>query len=155
VYRFVWLRLLAGFRTLARYIRRWIGQRRLFKADYEAGGRIQIIDNTIAELEDLNRVTEREFLDVGVKLLDFRSTARQIACELTNLSENVSGEKDNRTSGALTLVLERSQESYTMQAQRDVHQAIDIHVASVFDKKEVPAMVISGEADFGQNVEFF
>ena len=66
------------------------------------------VDQVIADLENLNRSTERDFLAVGEKLMEFRSTARQIASDMTALTELISGEHGRNASLALTKMLEHS-----------------------------------------------
>ena len=67
-----------------------------------------VIDQVIADLENLNRSTERDFLAVGEKLMEFRSTARQIASDMAALIELISGEHGRNASTALTKMLEHS-----------------------------------------------
>lgn len=64
----------------------------------------------IRDLENLNRSTERDFLAVGEKLMEFRSTARQIAADMAVLTELISGEQGRNASQALAGMLEHSQE---------------------------------------------
>ncbi len=66
------------------------------------------VDQVIADLENLNRSTERDFLAVGEKLMEFRSTARQIASDMAALTELISGEHGRNASTALTKMLEHS-----------------------------------------------
>jgi len=67
-----------------------------------------VVDQDIADLEDLNRSTERDFLAVGEKLMEFRSTARQIASDMSALTELISGAHGRNASTALTKMLEHS-----------------------------------------------
>ena len=67
-----------------------------------------VVDQVIADLETLNSSTERDFLAVGEKLMEFRSTARQIASDMTALTELISGEHGRNASTALTKILEHS-----------------------------------------------
>jgi hypothetical protein len=62
----------------------------------------------IQELESLNRSTERDFLAVGEKLMEFRSAARQIASAMAALAELISGQQGRNVSHALTRMLEHS-----------------------------------------------
>jgi methyl-accepting chemotaxis protein len=68
------------------------------------------LDQAIRELETLNRSTERDFLAVGEKLMEFRSTARQIASDMAAMTELISGEQGRNASHALTRLLEHSSE---------------------------------------------
>ena len=67
-------------------------------------------DRVIADLEELNRSTEQDFLAVGGKLIEFRSAARQISSDMTALTELISGEQGRNAAQALSRVLERSNE---------------------------------------------
>jgi hypothetical protein len=62
----------------------------------------------VADLENLNRSTERDFLAVGEKLIEFRSEARQISSDMAALSELISGEQGRHASHALARMLEHS-----------------------------------------------
>lgn len=117
------LQLLAGIRILARYRRRWFERLSPSKPDCEASW-IQTVDKIVDDLEALNCATEREFLEVGARLLEFRSTARRIASELSNLSGSISGEQDNRTSGALAHILQRSRHINSEAESTGQHLAI-------------------------------
>ena len=64
----------------------------------------------IADLEGLNRSTERDFLAVGEKLMEFRSAARDIASDIAALDDLISGEHGRHASGALTRMLEGFEE---------------------------------------------
>ena len=75
----------------------------------DAGG-TAVIDQVIRDLEDLNGSTERDFLAVGEKLMEFRSTARQIASDMAALGELISGEHGRNVSAALTRILEHARE---------------------------------------------
>ncbi len=68
------------------------------------------LEQIIADLEGLNGCTERDFLTVGEKLMESRSTARRIASDMTALTELVSGEHSRNASHALTRMLEHSRE---------------------------------------------
>src|ERR1700719_511930 len=68
------------------------------------------LERIIADLEGLNGRTERDFLAVGEKLMESRSTARRIASDMTALTELVSGEHSRNASHALTRMLEHSRE---------------------------------------------
>ena len=66
------------------------------------------IGQVIRDLENLNGSTERDFLAVGEKLIEFRSAARQIASDMAALAELISGEQGRNASHALTRILEHS-----------------------------------------------
>ena len=66
------------------------------------------VEQVIQDLEHLNRSTERDFLAVGEKLNEFRSTARQIALDMAALTELFSGEQGRNASHALNRMLEHS-----------------------------------------------
>lgn len=68
------------------------------------------IDQLIADLEALNRSTERDFLAVGDKLIEFRSTARDIARDMASVAELISGEEARRASETLAQLLDRGKE---------------------------------------------
>ena len=83
--------------------RRWGAER---TATRSASG----LQRAIQELETLNRSTERDFLAVGDKLMEFRSSARQIASDMAAVAELISGEGGRTASEALTRLLENSQQ---------------------------------------------
>ncbi len=66
------------------------------------------IQNVIADLESLNRSTERDFLAVGEKLMEFRGCARRIAADMAALAGLTSGEHGRNAAQALECVLEHS-----------------------------------------------
>ena len=68
------------------------------------------IRRAIQELENLNHSTERDFLGVGEKLMEFRSAARQISSEMAAVTELISGEHGSHASQALTRMLEHSEQ---------------------------------------------
>jgi len=82
----------------------------------------------IQDLDGLNRSTERDFLKVGEKLLEFRSTARQIASDMAAVSEFVSGEQGRSASLALAGVLEHSSDmdARMQQSSRAMEQVRDL-----------------------------
>ncbi len=95
---------LAGYpplRNLKRLLRT-----RPFESRAAANGWKTATGQVIQDLDDLNRSTEGDFLKVGEKLLEFRSTARRIASDLASVSELVSGEQGRSASLALTEVLQ-------------------------------------------------
>jgi hypothetical protein len=62
----------------------------------------------IADLQNLNRSTERDFLAVGEKLMAFRSTVRQIQSDMAAVTELISGQQGRDAGHALTRMLEHS-----------------------------------------------
>ena len=68
------------------------------------------IEQVIHDLENLNRLTERDFLAVGEKLMGFRLAARQIAADLAALTELISGEHSRNASHALSRMLDQTAE---------------------------------------------
>jgi hypothetical protein len=66
------------------------------------------VEQVVKDLENLNRSTERDFLAVGEKLIEFRLAARRVASEMTALTELISGEQGRNASHALTRMLEHS-----------------------------------------------
>ncbi len=66
------------------------------------------IGQVIGDLENLNGSTERDFLAVGEKLIEFRSAARQIASDMAALAQLISGEQGRNASHALTRILKHS-----------------------------------------------
>ena len=66
------------------------------------------IQGVIADLENLNRSTERDFLAVGEKLMEFRGCARRIASDMAALTGLTSGEQGRNAAQALECVLEHS-----------------------------------------------
>jgi hypothetical protein len=68
------------------------------------------VEHVAEELENLNRSTERDFLTVGEKLMEFRSTARRITSDMAALTELISGEQGRSVSHALNRTLEHSGE---------------------------------------------
>jgi hypothetical protein len=73
----------------------------------ESGWRTAL-EQVAKDLENLNRSTERDFLAVGEKLIEFRLAARRVASEMTALTELISGEQGRNASHALTRMLEHS-----------------------------------------------
>jgi methyl-accepting chemotaxis protein len=72
----------------------------------ETSGRT--LENVIAQLDALNRETERDFLQIGEKLAEFTQTVNLISSELTALADLISGEHGSRAAEALVAALERS-----------------------------------------------
>jgi hypothetical protein len=68
------------------------------------------IESVAESLDNLNRSTEGDFLAVGAKLMEFRSTARRIASDAAALAELISGEQGLAVSSALNRTLDRSTE---------------------------------------------
>jgi hypothetical protein len=80
-----------------------------FSTDPAGAGWNAGIESVIAGLENLNRSTERDFLAVGEKLMEFRGCARHIASDMAVLTGMTSGEPGRNASQALACVLEHSQ----------------------------------------------
>jgi len=64
------------------------------------------VDQVVADLQNLNRSTERDFLAVGEKLIEFRSETREIASEIGALNDLIAGQRGRQTSAALSAMLE-------------------------------------------------
>jgi hypothetical protein len=64
-----------------------------------------VLDRAIAELEELNRSTERDFLLVGERLMQFRSTTRSMKTEMSGLIDLISGEESRTVSASLSGML--------------------------------------------------
>ncbi|HTS48010.1 MAG TPA: methyl-accepting chemotaxis protein [Bryobacteraceae bacterium] len=73
-------------------------------------GWVSAIQGVAAELEDLNRSTEKDFLSVGAKLMDFMSLARQISSDMSVLSDLIAGERGRSASAALVRIREDVQQ---------------------------------------------
>jgi methyl-accepting chemotaxis protein len=84
--------------------------RRPFGTTSTGGGWGSGVERVAEDLENLNRSTERDFLAVGEKLMEFRSTARRIASDMADLTELISGEQGRKVSHALNGTLEHSRE---------------------------------------------
>ena len=63
------------------------------------------VQQVIADLENLNRSTESDFLAVGEKLAEFRSAAREISSDMAAVNDLISGEHGRNRSAALTRML--------------------------------------------------
>ncbi len=100
-----WLRRrLSSLRWLARLA--WVRTGpRLAEPDWDT-----VIEEVAGQLETLNCSTEQDFLNVGGKLMEFLSTARQISSDMEALTELVSGKHGQNVSQALTRMLERARE---------------------------------------------
>ena len=72
-----------------------------------ADNHLALAEQVIADLDQLNQDTERDFLRIGGKLADFMQTVSVISSELTALA---STEHEQGVSEALTHVLDRSKE---------------------------------------------
>jgi hypothetical protein len=72
------------------------------------GRQARTIAAVIEELEALNRASERDFLEVGEKLLAFRTAAAQIGSEIAAVVELFSGQQGRSASETLHRLLERS-----------------------------------------------
>lgn len=108
----VWLRL---GKTLGIMLG-WLGFCRPRPAgDVSRGGRprerewIPAIERVAADLENLNRTTEQDFLAVGGKLMDFMSVARQISSDMAALGELIAGEHGRNAAAALARIRENAQ----------------------------------------------
>ena len=66
------------------------------------------VRRVMRDLQNLNRSTERDFLAVGGKLMEFRSSAREIAEAMAAAAELVSGEQGRNASRALARMLDHS-----------------------------------------------
>jgi hypothetical protein len=67
-----------------------------------------LLEHVIADLENLNRCTERDFLAIGGKLAEFLAAARQLASDMAALSELISGRSGGHATAVLSRVLERA-----------------------------------------------
>jgi hypothetical protein len=72
-----------------------------------------ILEQVISDLENLNRRTERDFLTIGGKLMEFLTAARQASADMAALGELISGGNGSRASQVLTRVLEQSRQAET------------------------------------------
>lgn len=68
------------------------------------------IGQLIHELERLNQSTERDFLAVGEKLMEFRTSARQISSDMAAVTELIAGEHGRKASQTLQQLLQQSRE---------------------------------------------
>ncbi|HEX5229766.1 MAG TPA: hypothetical protein VFW44_18765, partial [Bryobacteraceae bacterium] len=73
-------------------------------------GMAEKIGRVIGELESLNRSTERDFLAVGDKLMEFRTSARAISSDMAAVTELIAGEQGRNASAALDQLLAHSHE---------------------------------------------
>jgi methyl-accepting chemotaxis protein len=71
-------------------------------------GRAARLEAVIAELDGLNRATERDFLKIGENLAGFTQTVKAISSELTGLADQLLGEQGSRASEALTGALDHA-----------------------------------------------
>jgi len=99
----------AALRSLSRPLR-WTltALGRPFGGSSTAGGWRATVAQVAGDLEDLNRSTERDFLAVGEKLIEFRSGARRVASDMAALTELISGEQGRNATHALARMLEHS-----------------------------------------------
>jgi hypothetical protein len=132
--------------TLSSIRRSLLALGRREKASSTARGWKTTIRQAVRELENLNRSTERDFLGVGAKLMEFRSAARQIASDMAAVTELISGEQGRNASHALTGMLEHSRQMDERMAQsgqalgevRDLSRRVRVafsglpHTVSVF-----------------------
>src|ERR1017187_2758581 len=86
------------------------------------------VDQVVKDLENLNRSTERDFLAVGEKLIEFRLAARRVASDMAALTELISGEQGRNASHALTRMLEysRAMDARIEQSGQALGQAHDL-----------------------------
>lgn len=70
----------------------------------------QALDRIIRDLDTLNRSTEKDFLAVGQKLMEFRAAARQMSSGMAELSELISGQASREACQSLGSVVERARE---------------------------------------------
>ena len=71
-------------------------------------GPIPVLEGVVADLRNLNRTTERDFLTVGEKLMEFHSSARRISSDMTVLTGLIAGEQGRDAATALDRVLSHS-----------------------------------------------
>src|SRR5579871_703473 len=81
-----------------------------FRRNPTGNGPDASVDRLAADLEELNHSTEGDFLAVGARLMDFRTTARQIESDMAALSELIAGERGHKVSRTLTRILEHTGE---------------------------------------------
>ncbi|HUA20383.1 MAG TPA: hypothetical protein VMB25_16665 [Bryobacteraceae bacterium] len=68
----------------------------------------QALERVMEALEHLNRSTERDFLAVGQKLMEFRAAARQASSGMAALSELISSQSGEAACQGLTRMLEHT-----------------------------------------------
>lgn len=98
-----------------------------------------VVEQVIAELETLNGSTERDFLAVGGKLMEFHGAAREISSEMAALTELISGEHAHKASHALDGMLELSREmeartgqsGQAMESVRDLSSRIQLAFSGI------------------------
>ncbi len=66
------------------------------------------LERVVADLDGLNRATERDFLAIGEKLAGFTKTVKTISSELNGLGDQLLGEQGHRASEAFTGALEHA-----------------------------------------------
>jgi methyl-accepting chemotaxis protein len=113
--------------TLSSIQRSLLALGRRAKQGSTARGWESTVRRAIRELENLNRSTERDFLAVGEKLMEFRSAARQISSDMLTVTELISGQQGRNASHALTQMLDHSREidariQHSGQALEDVRE---------------------------------
>lgn len=99
-----WSQNLRSFKINSRF---WFNRRG--QAPWEAGG-VETLSRAIGELERLNRSTERDFLAVGEKLMEFRSASQQLSSDMTAVVELFSAEQASNISQALSQMLEQARD---------------------------------------------
>jgi methyl-accepting chemotaxis protein len=82
-------------------------RRRATVEDSESMARSETLRRLIADLELLNRNTERDFLSIGGKLSEFIEAVDLISSDLKGLAEMMTDEQGLHTSRAMTCVLDR------------------------------------------------
>ncbi len=80
------------------------------QAPEREGGWVSATLGVAAELDNLNRSTEKDFLSVGGKLMDFMSLARQISTDMAELSDLIAGEHGRSASAALVRIRDDAQQ---------------------------------------------
>jgi hypothetical protein len=115
---------------------RLIGLRNRLESRSKRGAWRSSIEQVIQDLEDLNGRTERDFLAVGERLMEFRSMSRRISSDMASLTELISGEQGRNVSRALDRILDLASElngqiEHSGQALEQVC-GFSSHVRSVF-----------------------
>jgi len=100
---------LPGFPLLGTLRSGWlrIFCRKVAAKDAESNTWRNTLGQLIADLELLNRDTERDFITIGRKLSEFIEAADLISSELTGLADMMSAEQGLRASRAMTCILDR------------------------------------------------
>jgi len=85
--------------------------RRRFQRDSAGLDRGTLLERVIADLENLNRRTERDFLTIGGKLAEFLAAARRISADMSALGGVIFGKDGGHASQVLSRVLEQSKQA--------------------------------------------